>query len=173
MAEIPFNESKQMLAARLSLHPSAFTCYRALLVGICHSLACLQPMGWAALPTAGLPYIIQPFRLPGPFVYSVRVSWLLRLVPLFPISPLHTWPSSVWSRPPWTPSDAPDSGYALPNIYNKPSLPSHLGAVMVFPFLFLFFFSIHLRDVCFACGHGSFVYILWKTAFQILCPVLN
>lgn len=32
------------------------------------------------------------------------------------------------------------SGYALPNIYNKPSVPPYLEAVMFLYFIFYFFF---------------------------------
>lgn len=76
-------------------------------------------------------HIIQPFCIPGPFVYH-----LLSCLSLFP-SP-HKCQLRLLPV-------VPNSGCALPFIYNKHSPSPHLGAVMSFPFVpFFHSRSLHI-----------------------------
>lgn len=82
----------------------------------------IQPL--SLLPDA-LPYIIQLFWLPGPFVYPLPIRSLgpghfyWSACPLsFSSISLITWSSSVWPCPLWILPDVHASGYAFPHIYN-------------------------------------------------------
>lgn len=64
--------SKQMLAARFSMHSSVPTCYRILLTELAYPTPILNsPRGWTEFLPAALHYIFQLSRLPGPFVRSL------------------------------------------------------------------------------------------------------
>lgn len=72
MAEVLFKQIQVELAARVSQHPSVpVTGYGWHTVPTTHP-ELLQPGAWAALP-----YIIQPFWLPGLFVYPWPLDLLV------------------------------------------------------------------------------------------------
>lgn len=133
LTEVHISISKQMLATRLSQHPS--TCYRVLApLSTSHPYPkSLLPLGFPFFPPASLSCITQPFS-PACSLGSLCPSGFLVLTLLILFAPwssllflfrspypswphLSCWPHSVWTLP-------NVSGCSLPHVCDK-NLLSH------------------------------------------------
>ena len=149
MAEALINVSKQTVATMFCLHLSVPTCYVIWLAYPCPYPKLSSPVGWAVLP-----YIIWPYWLPALSLY-LWVSWLLHLIFFhFPLSPHGT-----------AQTGHVHSGPTLPFIYNKPSPPPYLGAV-IFALVSFYFFYFHLIWIIY--DNALLIVLLWSLLSEIL-----
>lgn len=111
----------------------------------------------------------------SPFLYLCPLAWRLCLAPSLPfLSPLSLHgPESWWF---WTVQFLLASGYVLPFMHNKLSLPSYLGAVIFLSFFNSFFLQEPVWLFCFQWDTLSssimLYYLFVETTTSLKCLAL-